>query len=38
LRCYGDSIADRSWCGRNVFDIYTKARGDAMDGRPYREW
>ena len=38
LRCYGDSIADRSWCGRNVFDVYTKARGDAMDGRPYREW
>ena len=38
LRCYGDPIADRSWCGRNVFDVYTKARGDAMDGRPYREW
>jgi prepilin-type N-terminal cleavage/methylation domain-containing protein len=38
LRCYGDSIDDRSWCGRNVFDVYTRARGDGMDGRPYREW
>ena len=38
LRCYGDSIADRSWCGRNVFDVYSKARGRGMDGRPYREW
>jgi prepilin-type N-terminal cleavage/methylation domain-containing protein len=38
LRCYGDSIEDRSWCGRNVFDVYTKALGDGIDGRPYREW
>ena len=38
LRCYGDSIADRSWCGRNVFDVYSKGRGTGMDGRPYREW
>lgn len=38
LRCYGDSIDDRSWCGRNVFDVYTRALGDGIDGRPYREW
>ncbi len=38
LRCYGDSIADRSWCGRNVFDVYSKVRGRGLDGRPYREW
>ena len=38
LRCYGDSIADRSWCGRDVFDVYSKALGRGIDGRPYREW
>jgi general secretion pathway protein G len=38
LRCYGDSIDDRSWCGRNVFDVYSRGRGRGMDGRPYREW
>ncbi len=38
LRCYGDSIDDRSWCGRSVFDVYSNGRGRGMDGRPYREW
>ena len=38
FRCYGDSIDDRSWCGRNVFDVYSNGRGRGMDGRPYREW
>jgi len=38
LRCYGDGIDDRSWCGRNVFDVYSKALGRGIDGRPYREW
>ena len=38
LRCYGEGLSDRSWCGRNVFDVYTKARGTGMDGRAYRTW
>ena len=38
LRCYGDSIDDRSWCGRNVFDVYSRGLGRGMNGRPYREW
>ena len=38
LRCYGEGLSDRSWCGRNVFDVYTKARGTAIDGRAYRQW
>lgn len=38
LRCYGDSLADRSWCGRNVFDVYSTALGAGIDGRRYREW
>jgi len=38
LRCYGDSIDDRSWCGRDIFDVYSRALGNGMDGRPYREW
>ncbi len=38
MRCHGDDTADRSWCGRNVFDVYSRALGTGIDGRPYREW
>ena len=38
MRCYRDGIGDRTWCGRNVFDVYSRARGRGIDGRPYREW
>ena len=36
------SIQDRpdatSWGGQNVFDVYTKNDGTALDGTKYREW
>jgi prepilin-type N-terminal cleavage/methylation domain-containing protein len=38
LRCYGESLDDRSWCGREVFDVYSKSLGNGIDGRPFREW
>ena len=38
MRCYGEGPSDRSWCGRNVFDVYTKSRGTGIGGRAYREW
>jgi prepilin-type N-terminal cleavage/methylation domain-containing protein len=38
MRCYGESLDDRSWCGREVFDVYSKGLGNGIDGRPYREW
>jgi general secretion pathway protein G len=24
--------------GRDVFDVYSKAQGNGLDGRPYRQW
>jgi len=38
LRCYGDEPDKDLWCGRNVFDVYSKSRASGIDGRPYREW
>lgn len=38
VRCYGEPPTDRLWCGRDVFDIYSKAFSDAIDGTKYRDW
>ena len=38
LRCYGEPPDDRLWCGRDVFDIYSKSLADAIDGTKYRDW
>lgn len=38
LRCYQDAADDDSWCGSNVWDVYTKSEGVGLDGTPYREW
>ena len=27
-----------SWCGQNVWDVYSKSRGKALDGTKYKEW
>ncbi len=27
-----------SWGGQNVFDVYTKAKGTALDGTKYKDW
>lgn len=27
-----------SWGEENVFDVYSKSRGTAIDGTPYRDW
>jgi general secretion pathway protein G len=27
-----------SWGAQNVFDVYTKSRGKALDGTKYRDW
>ena len=27
-----------TWGGGNVFDVYTKADGTALDGTKYRDW
>ena len=38
LRSMQDDPDSTSWGGDNVFDVYTKAQGDALDGTKYSEW
>jgi general secretion pathway protein G len=38
LRSMQDDPASDSWGGQNVFDVYTKADGTALDGTKYKEW
>jgi general secretion pathway protein G len=38
LRCYQDDPDSSSWCGQNVWDVYTKNEGKGLDGTPYKEW
>jgi len=38
LRSYQDRPDSRSWGGQNVYDVYTKADGTALDGSRYRDW
>jgi general secretion pathway protein G len=38
LRSYQDKPDSTSWGGQNVFDVYTKSDGKALDGTTYRDW
>jgi general secretion pathway protein G len=38
LRSYQDDADSDVWGGENVYDIYTKSIGTALDGTKYREW
>lgn len=38
MRSMQDDIQSDSWGGQNVFDVYTKSQGTALDGTSYREW
>lgn len=38
MRAYQDRPDTTSWGGQNVFDVYTKSRGTALDGTKYRDW
>jgi general secretion pathway protein G len=38
LRCYQDDPDSDSWCGSNVYDVYTKSQGVALDGTKYSDW
>jgi general secretion pathway protein G len=38
LRSIQDDPKSTVWGGRNVFDIYSKAPGTALDGSKYRDW
>jgi len=39
LRSYQDDPKNSSsWGGQDVFDIYTKSQGTALDGTKYKDW
>jgi len=38
LRCYQDEPDSTSWCGENVWDVYSKSTARALDGTRYKEW
>ena len=38
LRSVQDDPDSTSWGGDNVFDVYTKAQGTALDGTKYSDW
>jgi len=38
MRCYQDDPDDTSWCGQNVWDVYSKSAGKGLDGTPYNTW
>lgn len=38
LRSYQDEPDSLSFGGQNVFDVYTKSQGTALDGSKYAEW
>ncbi len=37
-RAYQDNPESTSWGGGNVFDVYTRFEGTALDGTRYRNW
>lgn len=38
LRSYQDDPDSRFWGGQNVYDVYSKSNGTALDGSKYRDW
>jgi general secretion pathway protein G len=38
LRSMQDDPTSESWGGQNVFDVYTKSTGTAINGTKYKDW
>ena len=38
MRCVSDDPDSNSWCGKNVFDVYSKSQATALDGTKYSDW
>lgn len=38
MRAMKDDVDSDSWGGDNVFDVYTKSQGEALDGTKYKDW
>jgi general secretion pathway protein G len=37
-RCYQDEPDSTSWCGDNVWDVYSKSTSKGLDGTAYNTW
>ena len=38
LRCVQDPPDSTSWCGTDVFDVYSESTGTALNGTQYSNW
>jgi general secretion pathway protein G len=38
MRSYQDRPDATTWGGQNVYDVYSKSEGTALDGTKYRDW
>jgi general secretion pathway protein G len=38
MRSMQDDATSDSWGGQNVFDVYSKSEGQALDGTKYKDW
>ena len=38
MRSYQDETTATSWGGQDVFDVYTRSEGKALDGTKYSTW
>ena len=38
LRSVQDDADSTSWGGQDVFDVYSKSQGTALDGTKYSDW
>jgi len=38
IRAMQDDPDSKSWGGQNVFDVYSKSQGTALDGTQYGDW
>jgi general secretion pathway protein G len=38
LRSMQDDPDSDSWGGQNIFDVFTKSQGTALDGTQYKDW
>ena len=38
MRCYQDDADGGSWCGQNVWDVYSKSTAKGLDGTRYNTW
>jgi general secretion pathway protein G len=38
MRSFQDGPTSTAWGGQNLYDIYSKAEGKALDGTKYKDW